>query len=278
MGRRSRLPKGKRKYPPLPLVRDEKVIETLKGPDQEKLVQLYTDEAVKFIQEHKEGPFFLYLPHTAVHVPIHPGKAFQGKSENGRYGDWVEEVDASMGRVLATLHELKLEQNTLVIFTSDNGPWLTQGADGGNAGPLRGGKGGTFEGGMREPTIVRWPGQISAGTSTDAVAGEIDLLPTFVKLAGGVVPTDRKIDGADLSPILFGQSERIAARMPLFFRRQRIAGRSRRAMEIGDRASREATGRKPPPAKVKGPFCPRFTISQRISGRRPMLPPGIRTW
>ncbi|HZK79695.1 MAG TPA: sulfatase [Humisphaera sp.] len=250
------LPKGKRKYPPLPLVRDEKVIETLKGPDQEKLVQLYTDEAVKFIREHKAGPFFLYLPHTAVHVPIHPGNAFQGKSENGRYGDWVEEVDASTGRVLATLHELKLEENTLVIFTSDNGPWLTQGADGGNAGPLRGGKGGTFEGGMREPTIVRWPGQISAGTSTDAVAGEIDLLPTFVKLAGGVVPTDRKIDGADLSPILFGQSNESPRECHYFFDGNELQAVRAGPWKLAIAPQREATGRKPAPAKVKGPFVP----------------------
>src|SRR5947209_19567967 len=117
------VPQPKRK-PPLPLVRDEKVIETVRGPQQDLLTERYTDEAVKFIREHKEGPFFLYLPHTAVHVPIHPGKAFQGKSSNGRYGDWVEEVDASTGRVLDALRELKLESNTLVIFSSDNGPWL----------------------------------------------------------------------------------------------------------------------------------------------------------
>ena len=192
--------------PPLPLVRDDKVIRTLSGPDQDQLVQIYTDEAVKFIREHKDGPFFLYLPHTAVHVPIHPGEKYRGKSHNGRYGDWVEETDASVGTVLDTLKELKIDRNTLVFFTSDNGPWLLMGTDGGSAGPLRGGKGGTYEGGMREPTIAWWPGHIAPRSTSDTVAGEIDLLPTYVKLAGGAIPEDRKIDGGDMTPLLLGQT------------------------------------------------------------------------
>ena len=110
------------------------------------MTEPYTAEAVKFIREHRDGPVFLYCPHTAVHTPIHPGAAFQGQSANGRFGDWVAEVDASVGRVLDTLRELKLERNTLVVFTSDNGPWLIKGSDGGKAGPLRGGKGSTWEG------------------------------------------------------------------------------------------------------------------------------------
>jgi arylsulfatase A-like enzyme len=193
--------------PPLPLVRDEKVIERVKPRDQDRLTERYTDEAVAFIREHKEGPFFLYLAHTAVHVPLHPGDKFKGRSANGTYGDWVEEADASAGRVLDALRELKLDKQTLVLFTSDNGPWLTQGKDGGEAGPLRGGKGGTFEGGVREPTIAWWPGRIAAGTASDAVAGNIDLLPTFVKLAGGSVPEGCKIDGADLSGLLLGRTK-----------------------------------------------------------------------
>nr|HPM84820.1 sulfatase-like hydrolase/transferase [Candidatus Anammoximicrobium sp.] len=146
--------------------------------------------------------FFLYLPHTAVHFPIYPGKAFQGKSNNGIYGDWVEEVDWSVGRVLDTVRELKLDRNTLVMFTSDNGG--TQRAV--NA-PLRGFKGSTWEGGMREPTIVWWPGKIPAGSSTAAVTGMIDILPTLVHLAGGTVPDDRKIDGGDIWPLLAGEPD-----------------------------------------------------------------------
>jgi len=191
----------------VPLVRGEKVIELLTGDDQDRLTERYTDEALKFITDNKDRPFFLYVPHTAVHVPIHPGEKFHDHSQNGRYGDWVEEVDWSVGRVLDTLRDLKLDQNTLVIFTSDNGPWLVKGKDGGEAGPLRGGKGSTWEGGVREPTLAWWPGKISPGSVTDAVAGNIDFLPTFVKLAGGTVPADNKIDGKDIAPLLLGQTK-----------------------------------------------------------------------
>ncbi len=142
-----------------------------------------------------------------MHTPIHPGKAFQGSSQNGRFGDWVQEVDASVGRVFDTLRELQLDQNTLVIFTSDNGPWLIKGPDGGSAGPLRGGKGSTWEGGVRVPTLAWWPGKIAPGSVCDAVAGTIDVLPTCLKIAGAEVPAQPVIDGRDLSPLLFGQSK-----------------------------------------------------------------------
>jgi len=190
----------------VPLVRDEKVAELLTDDDQSRIVERYTEEALGFIRTNKEKPFLLYLPHTAVHTPIHPGAAFAGKSANGRFGDWVEEVDWSVGRVLDTLRELKLAERTLVVFTSDNGPWLSKGADGGSAGPLRGGKGSTWEGGMREPTVAWWPGKIAPGSVCDAVAGTIDLLPTAVALAGGTLPSEPVIDGRDLSPLLFGKT------------------------------------------------------------------------
>ena len=191
----------------VPLVRDDKVVELLTEEDQSRIEERYTEEAVGFIRANQKRPFFLYFPHTAVHTPIHPGKAFQGRSENGRFGDWVEEVDWSVGRVLDTLRELKLEENTLVVFTSDNGPWLVKGQDGGSALPLRGGKGSTWEGGVREPSLAWWPGKIAPGSVCDAVAGTIDLLPTCVKLAGGTVPAEPVIDGRDISPLLFGQTK-----------------------------------------------------------------------
>ncbi|NBV22760.1 MAG: hypothetical protein EBS05_12705 [Proteobacteria bacterium] len=191
----------------VPLVRDEKVQELLTDDDEDGITARYTDEAVKFITEHKDRPFFLYLPHNAVHTPIHPGAQFRGKSANGRFGDWVEEVDWSVGRVLDTLRELKLAENTLVMFSSDNGPWLVKGTDGGTAGPLRGGKGSTWEGGVREPTLAWWPGKVAPGTVCDAVAGNIDFLPTFVKLGGGTIPGDNKIDGKDIAPLLLGQTK-----------------------------------------------------------------------
>jgi arylsulfatase A len=202
----------------VPLVRDDKLVEQLAGDDQNRLTERYTEEAVKFIRENQARPFFLYLPHTAVHVPIHPGEKFRGKSQNGRYGDWVEEVDWSVGRVLDTLRELKLDNRTLVIFSSDNGPWLTQGKDGGEAGPLRGGKGSTFEGGVRVPTIAWWPGTIAPGSACDAVAANIDLLPTFVSLVGGSVSPDRKIDGRDLSPLLLGRTKESPREAHFYYR------------------------------------------------------------
>ncbi len=190
----------------VPLLRDDKVAELLTDQQQTRIVERYTDESVGFIRENKDRPFLLYLAHNAVHTPIHPGAAFAGKSANGRFGDWVEEVDWSVGRVLDTLRELKLDQRTLVIFTSDNGPWAVKGSDGGSALPLRGAKGSTWEGGVREPTIAWWPGRIAPGTSTDTVAGTIDLLPTAVALAGGKVPGKPVIDGRDISPLLFGKT------------------------------------------------------------------------
>jgi arylsulfatase A len=190
----------------VPLVRDDKVAELLTDKAQDRIVELYTNEAVSYIRQSKDKPFLLYLAHTAVHVPIHPGAAFAGKSSNGRFGDWVEELDWSVGRVLDTLRELKLEDHTLVVFTSDNGPWLVKGADAGSAGPLRGGKGSTWEGGVREPTLAWWPGKIAPGSVCSAVAGTIDLLPTAVTLAGGTVPAEPVIDGRDISPLLLGKA------------------------------------------------------------------------
>jgi arylsulfatase A-like enzyme len=190
----------------VPLLRDDKVVELLNDESQSQIVERYTSEAVSFIRSHATQPFLLYMPHTAVHTPIWPGKTFRGKSNNGRFGDWVEEVDWSVGQVMDTLRELRLDQNTLVLFTSDNGPWLIKGTDGGSALPLRGGKGSTWEGGVRVPTIAWWPGRIAAGSRCDAVAGTIDILPTAVAIAGGTVPAQPVIDGRDLSPLLLGKT------------------------------------------------------------------------
>jgi arylsulfatase A len=191
----------------VPLLRDDKVFELLTSDQQAQITERYTQEAVKFIKDHQDKPFLLYLPHTAIHTPIHPGKKFEGTSQNGRVGDWIQEVDWSTGQILDTLRELKLDQNTLVIFTSDNGPWLIKKADSGSSFPLRDGKGTTWEGGVRVPTIAWWPGRIAAGSSTDAVAGTIDLLPTAVSITGGTLPDQPVIDGRDLSPLLFGKSK-----------------------------------------------------------------------
>jgi arylsulfatase A-like enzyme len=202
----------------VPLVRDEKVEELLTDADQSRLVERYTQEALGFIRAHQDKPFLLYFPHTAVHTPIAPGAAFQGKSANGRFGDWVEEVDWSTGRILDTLRELKMERRTLVIFTSDNGPWLVKKSDAGSALPLRGGKGSTWEGGVRVPTLAWWPGQIAPGSVSDTVMGTIDLLPTAVALAGGSLPATPVVDGRDISPVLLGKTRQSPRDTQYYFR------------------------------------------------------------
>jgi arylsulfatase A len=195
-------PKAKAKgQPPLPLLRNGRVVKRVLPDDQQSLVEIYTDEAVKFIAAHKAAPFFLYLPHNAVHFPIYPGKKWAGKSPNGIYSDWVEEVDWSVGRVLEAVRANGLAGNTLVIFTSDNG-----GTSRAVNAPLRGNKGSTLEGGIRVPTIAWWPGKVPAGTECDAITGMFDILPTFAALAGGKVPADRKIDGANIWPQLAGDA------------------------------------------------------------------------
>ena len=187
--------------PPLPLVENDKVIMRVKQDEQQAIVETYTTAAVKFIKANKGGPFFLYLPHSAVHFPLYPGKAWVGKSGKDLYNDWVEEVDWSVGQVLDTVRELGIDRNTLVIFTSDNG-----GTPRASNAPLRGYKGSTWEGGIRVPMIAWWPGRIPAGTSTDEITGMMDILPTFAKLGGGQAPAGRKLDGLDISPVLLGEA------------------------------------------------------------------------
>ena len=188
--------------PPLPLMRQDTVLQRVLPDDQTRLVELYTNEAIAFIKNNKDKSFFLYMPHSSVHFPIYPGKAFQKKSTNGYYGDWVEETDWSVGQILNTLRESGLAENTLVLFTSDNG-----GTARGLNTPLRGHKNSTFEGGIRVCTIAWWPGKIPAGTFTDAITGMFDILPTFARLAGADLPQGRKLDGMDIWPLLAGQQD-----------------------------------------------------------------------
>jgi arylsulfatase A len=213
MDRRPELgPKGraatfdpKPEYWNVPLMRDEKIVE--RPADQTTLTKRYTEEGVEFIRRNKAKPFFLYLPYTMVHVPLFASKEFRGKSSRGLFGDALEEIDWSVGEVLKTLREEKLDRNTLVFFTSDNGPWLQFLTHGGSAGLLRDGKGSTYEGGMREPGIAWWPGTIPAGVTTQEMASTMDLYVTAIKLAGGEVPKDRPIDGYDITPVLSGKGK-----------------------------------------------------------------------
>ncbi len=186
------------RYPPLPLLRGEEVVE--EEPDQRLITKRYTQEALAFIERDRQGrPFFLYLPHTMPHWPQYASERFAGKSKNGAWGDAVEEIDWSTGRILAKLEELGLDDGTLVVFTSDNGGAVQHGA---SNFPLRGGKGTTWEGGHRVPFLARWPGRVPAGTASDELAISVDILPTFAALAGADVPSDRVIDGKDIRPLL----------------------------------------------------------------------------
>ncbi|MEM8953297.1 MAG: PVC-type heme-binding CxxCH protein [Verrucomicrobiota bacterium] len=186
--------------------------------DQQEMARLtktYTEEALNFIRQQKDNPFFLYLAHTMPHVPINASEAFLGKSKRGLYGDVIEELDWSMGQILAEIKRLELDENTLVVFTSDNGPWVEGhlegegGADShcGSADPLRGWKMSAWEGGCRVPFIARWPGNIPAGTVSDEILSTMDFLPTFAKLAGAELPADRELDGHDASQFLLGQTK-----------------------------------------------------------------------
>jgi arylsulfatase A-like enzyme len=193
MGHDSR-PKPYR-YPPLPLLRMEQVIE--EEPDQRQITRRYTEEAIQWLRhtQEKKHPFLLNLPHTMPHWPQYSSKRFSGKSKNGKWGDTVEEIDWSVGELLRTLKELKIDQNTLVLFTSDNGGATQHGAS--NL-PLKGGKGSTFEGGQRVPLLVRWPGRIDPGTTSAEMTTMMDILPTFADLAGARLDEDRRIDGRNI--------------------------------------------------------------------------------
>jgi arylsulfatase A len=195
-------PAEERDYPDLPLYERERVIAI--NPDQSRLTADYTERAVRFIVNNKNKPFFLYLPHTMPHVPLAASARFKGTSQRGLYGDVIQELDWSVGQVLAALKENGLDDRTLVLFTSDNGPWLSYGDHGGSAGLLREGKATTWEGGVREPFLARWPGHIPAGTVCREPAMTIDILPTIVGLTGAKLP-ELPIDGKDIWPLLARQ-------------------------------------------------------------------------
>jgi arylsulfatase len=193
-------------YPPLPLIENDRIIDPDITPDEQaQLTTRYTQRALQFIEKNHEMPFFLYVAHSMPHVPLFVSDKFRGKSQQGLYGDVIMEIDWSVGEILDALERHRLEHNTLVIFTSDNGPWLSYGNHAGSAGPLREGKGTTWEGGTRVPFIARWPDHIPAGSTCNEVAMTIDLFPTFARLVAAELPR-RKIDGLDIWPLLAGDA------------------------------------------------------------------------
>jgi arylsulfatase A-like enzyme len=192
--------------PPLPLFEGNEIINPNVNPEEHaQLTTQYTEHAVDFINRNKSRPFLLYVPHTMVHVPLGVSNKFAGKSGAGLFGDTVMEIDWSVGQILDALKTNGIEDNTLVIFTSDNGPWLSYGNHAGSAGPLREGKGTMWEGGYREPCVMRWPGKIPPGTRCDEFAVTIDIFPTVARLIGADLPADRVIDGRDIWPLMSGE-------------------------------------------------------------------------
>jgi len=187
------------KHPDIALMCGNDTIEM--NPDQSKLTNLYTEKAISFIKKHKKEKFFIYVPYAMPHVPLYPGKEFAGKSERGTYGDTVEEIDWNIGRILQSLKDEGVEENTIVWFMSDNGPWLIQNEEGGSAGLFRDGKGSTWEGGMRVPCLVQWPKNIRSEIN-HSIINAMDVYATCIKLAGGDIPDDREVDGQNISSYL----------------------------------------------------------------------------
>lgn len=198
----------------VPLIRNNQIVE--RPADQTTLTKRYTDEALRFISQHKNRPFFLYFAHTFPHVPLFASPAFKGKSRAGIYGDAVEELDWSVGELLDAIRKQGLDRKTFVFFTSDNGPWLTMGDQGGSAGLLRDGKGSTWEGGMRVPGIAWMPGRIRKGVTSELVHS-MDLFPTALALAGVPRPADVELDGTNIAPFLFDGGQ--LPKRPFFYYR-----------------------------------------------------------
>ena len=211
-----------KRWPHLPLIDKNEIINTqVSGKDQELLTTQYTERAVEFIEKNRDNPFFLYVPHSMVHVPLFVSDKFKGKSGAGLFGDVMMEVDWSVGQILETLRKNKLDKDTLVVFTSDNGPWLSYGDHAGSSGPLREGKGTMFDGGCRESTLMWWPGTIPAGSVCSTPAMTIDILPTVAELIGAQLP-DHKIDGKSIVNLVTGKNDKSPQEAYYFYYGQQL--------------------------------------------------------
>lgn len=252
-------PESPGNYPPLPLIEgDRPVIAAASPDDQREFTTRFADRAVAFIRRNKDRPFFFYLAPDMPHVPLFVRKGHEGRTGRGLYADVLSEIDDAVGRVMATLEELKLDDKTLVIFASDNGPWLSYGDHAGSAGPLREGKGTCYEGGIRVPMIARWPGQIPPGSTCREPAATIDILPTLATLTHASLP-DRPIDGKDLTPWLLGHPPAAPLHDALFFYYadgQLQAMRSGRWKLLFPHTARTMIGQAPGHAGTPGKYKP----------------------
>ena len=252
-------PEAPKNYPPLPLIDGDKpVLFDVTADDQRAFTTRFADRAIAFIRRNKDRPFFFYLAPNMPHVPLFVAREHEGSTDRGLYADVIAEIDDSVGKILATLNELKLDEKTLVIFSSDNGPWLSYGDHAGSAGPLREGKGTSYEGGIRVPMIARWPGQIPAGTTRHEPAATIDLLPTIAGLTQAPLP-DRTLDGKDLTPLLRGEPGARPPHDALFFyyaNGQLQAVRSERWKLLFPHTARSMIGQKPGAGGIPGKYKP----------------------
>ncbi len=211
---------AKAKYPPLPLYEGNRIIKTINSlEDASALTTTITEKAIGYIRKHKKDPFFMYVPHPLPHVPLAVSARFKGKSERGIYGDVLMELDWSVGEILAELKKQGLDSNTIVLFTSDNGPWLNYGDHAGSSGGFREGKGTSFEGGQRVPLIVRWPGVVPAGRVSNKLLTAMDILPTVAKLCGARLPKKR-IDGVEWTALLKGDDTKVPRDEFLYYYRK----------------------------------------------------------
>jgi len=220
-------PTNKNYYPPLPLIEDDKVVAT--SPDISQFTRMFTERTLDFIRRNKNKPFFAYLAHPLPHVPLAVSDKFKGKSKQGMYGDVMMEIDWSVGQILQLLKELKLDDKTLVIFTSDNGPWLNYGNHAGSTDGMRQGKGTSFEGGQRLPCIMQWKGKIPAGEICNNLVSGIDIFPTIAAVADAQLP-QKKIDGVNILPLMLGDFDANPRKTFLYYYRTN----SLEAVRMGD--------------------------------------------
>ncbi len=255
---------SKASHPPLPLIEGNEVAELIEDQaGQDKLTALYTERAVDFIRRHADRPFFLYLAHSMVHVPLGASQEFRGRTEHGLFGDVMEEVDWSVGQVMEALDRYGLTENTLVIFTSDNGPWLNFGNHAGSAGPLREGKGTAFDGGPRVPAIWRWPAQIEAGSVNRHLASTLDVLPTLAAITGAALP-QLPIDGVDIVPLLNGvESENPRERLLFYYGGELRGIREGKWKRVYEHMTRSYVGVEPGMDGVPGPYA-RLTVPDAL--------------
>jgi arylsulfatase len=247
---------GQARYPILPLIEGNETIEHIEDlADQDTLTTRYAERAVDFIDRNHESPFFLYLAHSMPHVPLGVSDKFRGHSEQGLYGDVIEEIDWSVGEVLAALDRHGIADDTIVIFTTDNGPWLNFGNHAGSTGGLREGKGTAFEGGPRVPAIMRWPGHIEPGTVTRRMASTMDVLPTLAAITGAALP-DKPIDGVSILPLLEGDADANPRDRFLFYYSGQLRGvREGRWKRVYEHRTRSYVGVEPGMDGLAGPYA-----------------------